>query len=350
MGGVWWRGAFGCVLALALTGASPVVAQTKTLAELLAYKGKDREALLLAGAKKEGGFYSYTSQPAEDVRALVEAFEKKYGVKANIWRGGSEDVVQKTVAEARAGRNLVDVVSSNGTDMTALVREGLMQQLDSPHFADLIPGALPKHRQWVAMELQPFLQAYNTNLVQKDILPKKWEDLLDPRWKGRITVEYDDADWFSEVVEELGEAKGLKLFADIVAKNGLTARKGHSLLGNLVASGEAPLALTVYLSSVAQLIKADAPVDWFVIEPLVARPAGIGILKNAPHPYAAALYVDFITSDAQEMLLNRGGVPVASYLDSPIKGIPMRLIEPDVSSDRLAKWQDIYRKLVGGRK
>ena len=335
---------------LSVLAANAGLAQTRTLAELLAYKGADREAVLLEGAKREGGFSGYSSQPADDLRALVDVFQKKYGIKANFWRGGSEDVIQKTVTEARAGRNVVDLVSSNGTDLTALVREDLLQELDSPHFAGLIPAALPKHHKWVAVELVPFAQAYNTNLVKKDSLPKAWSDLLNPAWKGRIAVEYDDADWFSQIVDELGEEQGLKLFSEIAAKNGISARKGHSQIANMVASGEEPLALTAYFTSIAQLMKDGAPINWFAIAPMVVRPAGIGILKTAPHPYSAALYIDFIATDAQKIFLDRGGVPVSTNLDSPIKGIPIRMVDTDASSEHLAKWQDIFHKLASSRK
>ena len=114
----------------------------------------------------------------------------------------------------------------------------------------------------------------------------------------------------------------------------------------MVASGEAPLALTSYLTSIAQLAKQDAPVDWFVIEPLVVRQAGLGAMKSAPHPYATALYVDFMATEGQEIFLSRGGVPVSSTLDSPIKGIAIRMIDTDASSDRLTKWQDAWHRLL----
>jgi hypothetical protein len=126
----------------------------------------------------------------------------------------------------------------------------------------LIPQAITPHREWIATRLNIFTQAYNTNLVKKEELPKTYHDLLDPKWKGKLGIEAEDLDWFAVVIRQLGEEKGLKLFRDIVASNGLSVRKGHTLLTNLVASGEVPFALTVYGYKAEQLKNKGAPIDW----------------------------------------------------------------------------------------
>ena len=112
------------------------------------------------------------------------------------------------------------------------------------------------------------MQAYNTNLVSKDELPKTYRDLLNPRWKGRLAVEAEDYDWFAQVVIGLGEAQGLKLFRDIVATNGISVRRGHSVLNNLIVAGEVPLGLSAYGFLAEQAKLKGAPLDWFVIPPL----------------------------------------------------------------------------------
>src|SRR5258705_9709950 len=157
--------------------------------------------------------------------ALVGAYEKKYGVKVNIWRASSEMVLQRAVTEARANRNTVDVVETNGPEMESLRREKVLQQIKSPHHADLIAPALLPHGEWVGTRLNVFVQAYNTRAVKKQDLPKSWEDLFDPKWKGKLGIEQEDADWLAGMMGELGEARGKKLFKDIVAKNGMSVRK-----------------------------------------------------------------------------------------------------------------------------
>src|SRR5262249_60156921 len=117
--------------------------------------------------------------------------------------------------------------------------------------------------------------AYNTNLVKADALPKSYLDLKDAKWKGKLGVEAEDSEWFGAVVVALGEDKGLALFREIVARNGISVRKGHTLLANLVVSGEGPLALTTYVYKVERLKKAGAAVAW-----IVRAPGGVGAERS----------------------------------------------------------------------
>ncbi len=217
-----------------------------SLDEAAEYKGADRTARLVEGAKKEGAINMYTSAQSDDMGALVAAFEKKYGLKVTMWRTSSEKVLQRAVTEARANRHTVDVLETNGPELESMHREKILQKVASPHHANLIGPALRPHGEWVGTRLNVFVQAYNTKLVKKEELPKSWEDMLQPRWKGKLGIEAEDADWLAGVMEDLGEARGVKLFKEIVAKNGMSVRKGHTLLTQLVASGEGPFALTVY--------------------------------------------------------------------------------------------------------
>ena len=105
--------------------------------------------------------------------------------------------------------------------------------------------------------------------IKKEDLPKTYEDLLDPKWKGKLGIEAKDQDWFATVVQSDGRraARAPKFFRDLVAKNGISVRKGHTLLNNMVVSGEVPLALTVYNYMPEQAKKKGAPIDWFALEP-----------------------------------------------------------------------------------
>src|SRR2546430_11237670 len=136
--------------------------------------------------------------------------------------------------------------------------------------------AMPSHRAWVPQFLNVFVQAYNTSLVRKEDLPKSYAELADPRWKGRLGVEASDSEWYCGVLTHLGGESGAKLFRDIVATAGWSVRSGHTLLANLVASGEVPLALTAYSYRIEQLKSAGAPVEWFGIDPVIGRANGAG--------------------------------------------------------------------------
>jgi iron(III) transport system substrate-binding protein len=337
------------VLVAALPLAFPAHAQIKpnaTTADVGLYAGADRLQKLIEGAKKEGELNLYTSAQADDIGAVAAAYEKKYGIRVSMWRSSSEKVLQRALAEARANRHAMDVAETNGPEMESMHREKILQLVKSPHLADLIAPALLPHGEWVSTRMNVFVQAYNTKAVRKADLPKSWEDLADPKWKGRLGIEQEDADWLAGMMDELGEARGTKLFRDIVAKNGMSMRKGHTLLAQLVVSGEVPLALTVYNYKAEQLKRKGAPIDWFAIGTAIARPNGVGVARAAPHPHAAVLFYDFeISEEGQRILAQRDFVPTNRKVDTPLNKLPLKFVDPSVTLDQYDKWVNLYQDI-----
>ncbi len=299
----------------------------------------------MEGAKKEGELTIYGSMTADDMLPVIDAFTKKYGIKVKSWRSGSENILQRVVSEERAGRFEVDIVENNAPEMEALHREKLLQQVKSPYLADLMPQAIPAHKEWVGTTIDIFVQAYNTEKVKKEELPKTYQDLLDPKWKGRLGIEAEDQHWLATVIQELGQEKGTKLFKTIVETNGMSVRKGHTLLAQLVASGEVPLALTTYSNKPVQFKQKGEPIDWFLIPPTVAQFRTIGLLKNALHPYAAMLFYDFMLSDAQQILANRYYVPTSVKIASPLKKLTLKFIDPGFFLDNNEKWTQTFNEI-----
>ncbi len=310
------------------------------------YEGADRQQRLLAGAKKEGELVVYTSAQNEDIGAVAKAFEAKYGIKVSLWRAGSEKVMQRAVTEARGGRHAVDVIETNGPELEMLHREQILQAVKSPHLVDLIPAARRPHGEWVGTRLNVFALAYNTKLVKKEELPKTFADLAHSRWKGRLGIEADDQDWLAGTIAQLGEAEGVRIFREIVKKNGISVRRGHTLLTQLVVSGEVPLALTVYNYKAEQFKSQGAPIEWFSIGKAVARPNGVAVARRAPHPHAAVLFYDFeIGEEGQRILAKRDFVPTNRKIDTPLNRIPLELVDPKVMIDEHDKWTKLYEEL-----
>lgn len=329
------------IRALAQTGA-----KNNAMAEHAASTAPDRMQKLIEGAKKEGALNIYTSAQSDDMGPLVAGFEKKYGVKATVWRAGSEKVLQRAVTEARGNRFTVDVIETNGPELESMHREKILQAVRSPHHANLIPAVVMPHREWVGTRLNVFVQAYNTKLVKKEELPKTWEDLLHPRWKGRLGIEAEDQDWLAGVSGEIGEARSTKLFKEIVAANGMSVRKGHTLLTQLVASGEVPFALTVYNYKVEQLKQKGAPIDWLSIGTAIARPNGIAVTRSAPNPHAALLFYEYeISEEGQKILVERDFVPTNTKVESPYGKLPMRFVNAKTMLDDGDKWMKLYEDI-----
>jgi iron(III) transport system substrate-binding protein len=330
----------------ALAASGPVRAQPVDVAALALYEGADREQRLLKVARAEREINLYSSLVLEDLNALGTAFHRKYGVKLKFWRAGSEKVVQRIVTEARAGRFDFDVVETNGPELESLHREKLLQRAGSPHFPDLLPDAIRPHREWVGTRLNMFVHAYNTNLVKKAELPKSYEDFLHPKWKGRLGIEAEDIDWFAMVVKEIGEDKGLRIFRELVARNGLSVRRGHTLLAGLVASGEVPFALTVYNHNAEKLKQRGAPIDWYAIQPAIARVNGVALARKPPHPNAAVLFYDFMLGEGQAILVQGSYVPTNRKADPGTAKTRLKFVDPAAMLDESAKWEKLYAEII----
>jgi iron(III) transport system substrate-binding protein len=232
--------------------------------------------------------------------------------------------------------------------MEALSREKILQAVNSPVQKDLLPGSVPKHREWAATILSVWVQAYNTQAVRKEDLPKTYQDLLDPKWKGKLGIEAKNDDWFATVVHQMGgEEKGLAFFRELVAKNGISPRQGHTLLNNMVVSGEVPLALTVYNYMPEQAKKKGAPIDWFAIEPAIARSNAVGVAKRAPHPAAALLFYEYLLGpEGQGAMVSVDYVPTNTKVASPLKGVKILQTDPIRTLDEAPKWSKLYDETV----
>ena len=334
----------------ALATVLPCFAQDASVAQ---FDGPDRTLKLAAAAQKEGSVALYTSFAEKDLPPLTAAFEKKYGVKVKVWRAGSEKVVQRTLAEASAQRHEVDAIHSSALEMEALHREKILQPVGAPRSVELIAGALRPHGEWIATYLSIWVQAYNTRLIAKADLPRTFRDLLDPKWKGKLGIEGNIPEWYATVALHMGEENGIRFFRDLVARNGISVRSGHSLLNNMVVAGEVPLALTMYQFLAEAAKRKGAAVDWFVMEPAVARMSGIGIARRAPHPNAALLFYDFMLSvEAQKVLLSLDYVPTNAQVPSPFAGWRFTLVDPAVALDQGDKWRRSFEEVIlkqGGR-
>ncbi|MFN8723205.1 MAG: ABC transporter substrate-binding protein [Rhodospirillales bacterium] len=343
------RRTFGIAGAATLAGVAagtPLRASAQAAPDVAGLQGADRTQRLIDGAKREGTISIYASMPVEDMQVITAAFEQKYGVKATIWRASSENLLQRVVTEARARRFEVDIVETNGPELEALHRERILVPVRSPLLTELLPAAVQSHGEWVGTRLNVYALAYNTNLVKKEELPNSWAGFVDAKWRGRLGIEAENWDWFAAVVSKLGEEQGLRIFREIVAGPGISIRRGHTLLSNLVASGEVPLALTIYDYRGEQLRASGAPVDFYYIQPTPARVNGVAMHRAAPRPHAAALFYDFMLSDAQDILAQRGFSPTNIKRKPLPAGLDINIINSAQMLAEGQKWQALWRDTV----
>ena len=317
--------------------------------DIYLYKGADREQRLVANAKKEGSLTLYTTMTPEDASPLVAAFEKKYGIKVSMWRGINQKLVQRAVAEARAGKNLVDVFEGSGHGMEILHREELLEKFHSPAFADLPPDAFPRHGYYAPDNFLFLVMGWNTKLVRPEEVPNTYEDLLQPKWSGKLGVEGSNVVWFAAVVKAMGEEKGLAYFQKLGAMK-LQVRSGHTLMTELLVAGEIPIVLTLYNQAVDKMKERGAPIEWKALPPAFGRADGIAVAKRAPHPHAALLFADFVLSpEGQRIIKAANRVPVNRKVDSSFNKDQFRIVDLAAVIDDWDAWEKRWNAFLRER-
>ena len=335
---------------LALVFASwPALARAQAAgtdnASIYSYNGPDREQRLIAKAHEEGMLALYTSMATTESARLAQAFERRYGIKVQLWRALSENVLQRALAEARGRRRAMDVVETNAPEVEALAREQVIAPFDSPYVADLPAWAIPSHRRWFSDRANLWVTGYNTDKVKGEELPATLAGFAAPAWKGRLSLEATDYDWMSGVISSMGEARGEEFFRQLSALKP-EMRKGHVLLAQLVAAGELQVCLTIYSGNADSIKSKGGPIDWRPIEPLVGRPQALALAANAPHPHAALLFADFVLSPEGMQLLNElGRVPASRTQKTLLEASKYVMIDPIRSTDEAPRWEKLWNEL-----
>ncbi len=330
--------------AVAMLLAGAAAAQVPPdLATAMSLSGEARTRALLAGARRESGpVMVYHSTHTEDLKPVFDAFTAKYGIKVVDWRSSSENVVQRVIGELRAGKHDVDFIENNSPEMEAVRREKLLMRVETPFYAQMRPGTLGAHHEYATSTMDIFVQAYNTEKVKPGDLPRTFQDLANPRFRDKLAIEAEDFAWFGTLLHDLGEAEGVRLFNEVVARNGMSIRKGHTLLANLVASGEVPIGLTVYNYKPTQLKKKGATIDSIVLQPAIAQLHAVAVVAKSARPFSAVLLYDFFLSEGQPILAAKDFVPSSRKVPSPFGDMPIKFIDPVESIERQDAWQKQY--------
>ncbi len=344
------RNAISVVAGIAVTlfclGAALAQTVPERNAAVYMYKGADRDQRLLERARKEGTLTFYTSLATTESIPLTQAFEKKTGVKVQLWRALSEEVIQRTLNEARARRHVVDVIETNGPEVEVLAREQITAEFYTPHTAKYPPWAIPSHRLWVSDRMDFFVVAYNTNKVKREELPTTYEGFVEPKWKGRLGIEATDQEWLASVVKQWGSERGLGFFRKLVAMRP-DVRKGHILLAQLIAAGEIQVGLTAYASNAESTKRTGAPIDWVALEPVVVRPQGLAVSRNAPNPNAALLFADYLLSpEGQQFYESVGRFPSSRGVRGAGDPSKVVMVDSQAAADEAEKWQKIWGELL----
>jgi len=304
------------------------------------------------GAKKEGRLNLYGSMREDEAKPVLDTFEKKYpGVKIDYFRSSDEKLASRILAEAKAKTYNFDALISSGSwDVKNL---GMTLKWSPPSASGINPDLLDPDGMGTPVYINTNVMQYNTRLVAKADVPKSYEDLTHPKWKGKLCLEDSDFEWFVGLQASMGKEKALDLFKRIAA-NQPAIRNGHGLLSDLVSAGECPVAVSNYGNQVARAQKKGAPTDFVAINPVVTLVVPAVVSKNGPHLNAAKLYVNWITSkEGQELIVKNGGrIPVRMDVDPDpprlTKGLKLQVSKRLVGKE-LKDVQALYRQIWQGR-
>ena len=305
----------------------------------------------LDAAKREGEVVFYASMNLAEANIMIAEFEKRYpSIKVKLNRAGSEKLLTRVLTEARAKRGSADVIQTVEFSMHILTRSGVLARHISQSDS-LYPKNFKEEGFWTTVYYNPYVAAYNTRLVAPRMMPKTYDDLLDPKWKGKLMMEGTKADWFAGMLQIMGQERGLQYMRQL-AKQEPMLREGHELLAQLVAAGEGFLDINIPVSSVDRVKEKGAPIDWIALGEAPAIMVGIGLASQAAHVNAAKLFIDFALSREGQKLQQGFGrlvarTDLASEQPAAIRQIKMVPVNPALA-EKLNDYSKQLRTIFGG--
>src|SRR5215475_7979692 len=306
---------------------------------------------IIDGAKKEGRLVFYASMETQPAQMLVAQFEKRYPfIKVDATRIGSERMATRLIAEAQGRKVQADVVNQSGFDFYGVLQKGIFESYQSPERAALPPEYKDANGLWTINSATLNVIGYNTKLVPLASVPKSFWDLTQPKWKGQMLMDENESKWMAGMVEYFGENKAMDLMRKL-ADQDMQFRNGHTLLATMVAAGDRAIAVVAFADSVEGLRQKGAPIDWIAVEPLLGLSIGLALVKNAPHPNAAKLFIDFLLSqEGQQAIAAEGYFSPRQDVQSPImKRVPANLKVLPLSMTLAQRYQEdfqIFRKVM----
>ena len=307
---------------------------------------------LIGQAKKEGRVVWYTTVSIPESKQFVDMFEKQYPfLKVDLLRSGSGALVNRIVSEYAAKNYSVDVMqgTSSRGGFTALKQRNIIGRYESPEHKFLAPELKDKNGYWASSFLNSFVLAYNKRNVKPDDVPKTYEDLLKPIWKGRqIINDTENFEWFDGLLKSWGRDKGLAYFRRLAQQDQIFQRGARGRI-QLVAAGEAPLTIG-YGPHAQSFVNQGAPIEWVPLEPVVVIVSTTSIAQRPPHPAAAKLFIDFLFSKTAQLKLREiSRIPARSDVEADpprlMKGF--KRVVQDIENVNMAESTKLFQQIFG---
>ena len=312
--------------------------------------GEERRKTLVELAEKEGKLSIYTSNT--DMDKLVAGFEDTYKIEVSVYRGNSESALQRILQEQKANYLGNDFVDTNAGELNILNAEKMFY----PYLGELRDKVRKEGQAegWTASRFNVFVVGWNTDKVKAGQEPKSFEDLADPQWKGRVSMEVGDVDWFAAMYKYYldqgkSEAEVRDLFTRIAANSKVA--KGHTTQGELLSAGQFAITVSSYSHTIDKAADKGAPVSWHPasappIQPIVVRPNGVALMKTAANPAAAMLFADWELTEGQKILADAFRIGAIPQGKDPLVGLAVTTVPEQELLNDPKKWDTLYADIV----
>ena len=313
---------------------------------------EERERVLIENARKEGTLTFYAATNLRDTQEVVTGFNKRYPfVKVAFTSLGGPGVLNKVSTEYRAGAYQADIVTLTGLYVPELIDKKILARYRSPMIPLLRKGFVDPEGYWPGVYAIGMAIIYNTRRVAPKDVPKRYEDLLGARWKDNMIMDLEAHDLFAGLIDLWGETKATSFLRSLVAEQKVRfSRQSHTFMTQLVATGEHDLIVDGYVHNAVAFKEKKAPIDFVTISPTIVRPPStIAIASRAPHPYAAALFLDYhLSKEASEIMVKNQG-RWAPRKDVPWTVEPqgeLHVVSPLQWGPKIRQLVDLFNKTV----
>ena len=321
-----------------------------TVSQLALYEGADREKILIEGAKREGAFMLYGSHTW--YRTVAKEFEKKYPfLKVSEFRTDGRNLIKRALEEIKAGQYIADVIATTGEQMDLMKREGVFQEhhvAEARHYPDEVKSKGKQGFYYIGHYETYNSLGFNTSLIPPAEAPKAMKDLLNPKWKGKMSIVSTTTGtrWIGSTLEAMGP----EFLAKMAEQDVKVQNMSGAALAGLVVSGEVPLSPTIFDANITQAKQKGAPVEWRPLEPVVTTVAYSGLIAKAPHPHAALLFLDYIHSKEGQQLIMKGGLwspreDIGALEQKFKKSYIDEKYSVDEAEKKYAEWDGLMQKL-----
>jgi iron(III) transport system substrate-binding protein len=285
---------------------------------------------------------------------LVEGFTDEYDIDVSVYRASGETVLQRIVQEDQAGYYGADILETDALELGAAEQEGLLH----PYQGELRDSVREEGRQseaWTATRFNAFVVGWNTDNVQPGEEPTSLEELAGPEWKGRISMELGDVDWFTALHDYYVEEQGMSEdeYTDLMTRLASNSQivKGHTTQGELLSAGQFDVAVSSYSHTIDGAAADGAPVSWKPasgepVQPIAVRPNGIGLVKTATNPCAATLFVDYELTGGQDFFREKNRIGSVADTEDRLADFEVYPVPLEKLLDDPDTWNKAYEDVV----